>query len=320
MELSTVTLVTQVLSTIGGSALMFISYQYFRQYNDDKEISDEFFKDFYKVISNTREFGGEFSHFDHLLRGRFHNILGNVYNSVVRKQPKNILDIGSGNGVNLPISKLFEFIEFHALDYAEKTVEVAKKDYPDVQFKVGDAFNLPYPDASFDMAIMSRMLVLYRNQEDRYTLLKEAQRILSKDGILILVLINDTFIIRNAIKLAMLVGKLKNQKLPEDFGAVHLNKKDVIASLNDIAFDIEEVIYTSKEEGIVQLAKYLNMSKFNRTFGKSESESGKRISQNIKQDIFDSIGKRVWGVYTLSKILPRQFCWTGIYILRKQFD
>src|SRR4051812_35399721 len=121
---------------------MFITYNYYKQYNDGKEIEDH--KTFYKTFSNTREFGASFSNYDHLVKNRFMDNFGHLFNIVLRKQPKKILDIGCGNGVNLPIANIFPSIECHGLDYAEASIANAKVQYPNVNFHIGDAFNTTF--------------------------------------------------------------------------------------------------------------------------------------------------------------------------------
>jgi len=105
---------------------MFISFNYFRQHNEGKEIKNH--KEFYKKFSNSREFGGNFTNYAHLKKNRFVNTLGNMSNIILRQEPRTILDISCGDGVNLPLSRLFPNVEFFGIDYAEKTVEAAKRD------------------------------------------------------------------------------------------------------------------------------------------------------------------------------------------------
>ena len=55
---------------------MFFTYNYFKQHNNNVPITD--YKSFYKEFSNKREFGGEFTNFDHLIKNRFMDIFGHV--------------------------------------------------------------------------------------------------------------------------------------------------------------------------------------------------------------------------------------------------
>lgn len=297
---------------------MFYSYNYFRQHNNNEEITNH--KEFYREFSNKREFGGDFTNYDHLMQNRFHNTINHVYNAIIRKTPKNLLDIGCGNGVNLPLSRIFPFINYCAIDYAESAIASAKKDYPNVDFKVGDAFNLPYEQSTFDMAILSSVLIIYKNEDDRIALLQEVRRVLSDDGVLVLIVWNDTFMIRNCIKLATCIGKIKKENLPQDFMGCHFNRTDIYKMAKKSGFIITEQIKTSELFGILECVRYLNMSKFRRKFGKAESQCSVKHSQNIKADLIDQAGSMKWLTRLflfISKLFPKAFSWMSIYLLTK---
>lgn len=295
---------------------MFISYNYFRQWNENRTIENH--KEFYKKFSNEREFGGTHTHMDHLVQNRFCNTLQHMYNAILRKHPQNILDIGCGDGVNLPLANIFPEIKYEGIDYAEKTIEAAKKNYPNISFKVGDAFNLPYEDSTFDMAIISSVLILYRDEKDRIKLLKEANRVLKKEGILIVNVWNDTFMIRNSIRLSRLLGKLKHDALPQDFMGCHFNYNDVCKMVNVGGYKLVERIQAAQLMGVLECARYLNRTKYHRNFGKEQLKT-KRLSQNIKNDLLVQAGgnyKITKILYELMKINPNWFSWTNIYILK----
>lgn len=297
---------------------MFYSYNYFRQYNNNEEIKDH--KTFYKKFSNEREFGGEFTHLDHLVKTRFANMINPMFSIVLRNHPEKVLDIGCGDGVNLPLANLFSEIEYHGLDYAEKTIEVARRNYPNINFKVGDAFNLPYEDELFDMAILSSVLILYREEEDRIQLIKEALRVLKKDGILVLNVWNDTWMIRNCLRLSRALGRIKGDRLPEDFMGCHFNPKDVKSMTVKAGGVIVERIQTAQLFGVLECAQYINRKKYQRAFGK-ESFHKKKLPQNIKKDLFEQAGGNPWitaVLYRLNKLFKNQFSWFNIYILEKK--
>ena len=271
---------------------MFYSYNYFRQYNDNKEIKDH--KEFYKHFSNTREFGGNFTNMDHLVKNRFHNTIGHMYNVILRKQPESILDIGCGDGVNLPLANTFPQIRYEGIDYAEKTVEVAKKNYPKIYFKIGDAFDLPYENGQFDMAILSSVLILYRSESDRVKLINEAFRVLKKDGILVINVWNDTFMIRNSIRLSRVIGKIKKWNLPEDFMGCHFKYQDVVKMVQKTGFRITERICTAHLYGLLECLQYLNGRKYHREFG-NEKIKEKVLPQCIKKDLLLTAGGKRGG-------------------------
>jgi ubiquinone/menaquinone biosynthesis C-methylase UbiE len=295
---------------------MFYSYNYFRQYNNNNVIRNH--KEFYKKFSNTREFGGNYTNMDHLLKNRFQNTLGHMYHVILRKRPNRILDIGCGDGINLPLANLFPWIHYEGIDYAEKTVEAAKRDYPNIDFSVGDAFELPYEDGSFDMAIMSSVLILYKAEEERVKLLKEAYRILKPGGILVANVWNDTFIIRNTIRLSRIIGRIKGDKLPKDFMGCHFNYTDVKHMVSRTSFKIKERIQTAQLHGLLECLQYITRRKYHRDFG-NESIKEKELPQCIKEDIYSQGGQSkttdiYWGLY---KIFENQFAWMNFYILEK---
>lgn len=299
---------------IKGGNNMFISYNYFRQHNEGKKIKNH--KEFYKKFSNEREFGGGYSNLDHLKANRFANTFGHMNNIILRAEPQSILDIGSGDGVNLPLSRLYPNIDYYAIDYAEKTVDVASRDFPNVKFSVGDAFHLPYENESFDMVILSSVLIIYRKEKDRVALLKEAHRVLKKNGILVINVWNETFIIRESIRLSRVLGKLKNYNLPQDFCAVHFSAKDVKRMVELSGFRCVERIKTGELHGLVQVVQYMNGRKYHRNFGK-EQIAGKKLEQNIKKDIYKTCGD-VKGIYWfVYKLFPKAFSWYNIYVLEK---
>lgn len=298
---------------------MFATYSYLRQHNGNQPIED--YKEYYKIFSNSREFGGEFTNIDHLVKNRFMDVFGHVYNAVLRKNPRNALDIGCGNGVNLPLSRIFPGIDFHGLDYAEKALESAKASYPNVTFHVEDAFRMSFPSGSFDLAILSGVLILYREEKDRLLLLEEIHRILASNGVLVLIVWNESPLLKASIQLSRVLGRWFNQKLPEDFMGLHFKPREIRRMAHLSGFQVEESIHTAHYYGILESVRYLNFNRYNRVFGKAESEAGREHSQSILQDL-QAQGGRFPGLtrffYFLGSINPRWFSMFSVYLLRKQ--
>ena len=80
-----------------------------------------------------------------------------------------VLDVATGSG-NTAISAARRFCEVTGSDYVPELIEQAKRraeaEGLDIDFEVGDAENLPYPDASFD-AVLSTVGVMFAPDQQR---------------------------------------------------------------------------------------------------------------------------------------------------------
>ena len=297
---------------------MYKMYNYFRQYNDNKEILDH--KNFYRKFSNEREFGGSYQGIDHLVNSRFFDTFGHIVNGVLRSKPKRMIDIGCGNGVNLPIAKLFPEIEYYAIDYALKTLHAAHHDYLKINFQCNDAFQTSFKDKSFDFAIMQSLIMIYEKEEDHLGLLKEVSRILADEGILALVVWNESPGLKHSIKLSRFFGKLFGQKIPQDFNGMLFSKNDIKKIVSKSDMKIEEVVHTGTNMGFLQSMQFLNFSKYNRKFGSAEKQSLSKHPQNILQDIKNQAGrfnKFINFLYKISRLHPQWFSMYSIYFITK---
>jgi ubiquinone/menaquinone biosynthesis C-methylase UbiE len=295
---------------------MFATYNYFRQYNDDKSIDD--FKEFYKKFSNDREFGANFTNYDHLVKNRFSDSFQAVYNAVLRRMPEKILDVGCGNGVNLPLSKILP-VEYHGLDYAEKSVETARKNYPNVTFHIGDAFNMEFENDTFDMLILSNVLVLYKNETDQLKLLNECKRVLKSDGVLILVMLNAAPVFHISVLLSRLLGKLCGEKLPQDFNCLHFSRSEIRRLSGKAGLEVKESVLASSAYGVLESVRYLNFAKYRRKFGVAESEAHQH-PQNVLADLKRQAGRYsalTHLYYLLSKISPSLFSYFSVNMIEK---
>ena len=298
---------------------MFFAYNNYKKLSDGDEIKD--YRNFYKNISNKIEFGGAFSNYDFLVKHRFMNFFQHVYNAVLRRHPSKILDMGCGNGVNLPIANIFPFIEYHGLDYAEKTLENARKEYPRVIFHLEDAFNTSFKDKTFDMIILSNVLVIHKEEEDRVNLLKEVTRILKDDGVFVLIVWKESFFLKKSIQLSRLLSKLLKHPQLEDFMAVYFSVKDIKKLTTITRLNILEIFHPSALFGVLESVRYLNLSKYNRVYGKSESEATRVHSQNILKDLQCQAGSLRFLTtlfYYLSLILPHMFSHYSVYLMEKE--
>ena len=295
---------------------MHVNYNFFRQYNDMKEIEN--YKEFYKSFSNDKEFGGIYSNFDHLVKNRFMNVFGFVNNAILRQNPKNILDVACGNGVNLPFSNLYPSIKYFGIDYAEKTVKAAKKTYPKAKVSAMDAFNLKFKKNTFDLVILSSMIILYEKESDRIKILEQVKKVLTKEGSLVLILWKDSFILRNAMFFSRILARLRGIPIPRDFCGLHFTESEAKDMVQKAGMTVTNADHAGVEFGILESVRYLNAKKYKRTFGKSEKESGK-INSNTLQDLIDNSGTpwlcRIF--YRISKVFPNWFAMFSVYIVKK---
>lgn len=79
-----------------------------------------------------------------------------------------VLDVATGSG-NTTISAARRFCETTGVDYVPELIEYAKQraavEGLEIIFEVGDAENLPYPDASFDVALSTLGVMFTPDQE-----------------------------------------------------------------------------------------------------------------------------------------------------------
>jgi len=100
-----------------------------------------------------------------------------------------VLDLGCGNGRLLKVLKKHK-IKYFGLDISEKLIEIAKKQYPQYNFTVGDILRLPYPDNFFNKVFAIRILHHIPSEKFRLQVLKEIKRVLEPRGLLILTVWN----------------------------------------------------------------------------------------------------------------------------------
>lgn len=95
---------------------------------------------------------------------------------------KKVLMLGCGTGEESMLLETFGASKENlvGIDLSFKSIEIAKKTYPDVEFVVGDMNSLPFLDESFDFVYSS--LAIHYNETPLETY-KEVYRVLKKDGL-----------------------------------------------------------------------------------------------------------------------------------------
>jgi len=98
-------------------------------------------------------------------------------------QPKVIVDLGGGTGeMSGELQKRYQDAEVITLDSSEDMVKAAKQFAPSLSCVCGDALSLPFLDHSVDM-IFANLLIPWEENVD--SLLRECNRVLTKDGLIL---------------------------------------------------------------------------------------------------------------------------------------
>lgn len=97
-----------------------------------------------------------------------------------------VLDIGCGAGrTTAHIHRVTRDVV--GVDLSEVLIETARQKHPELEFRVMDAGKLDFPDDSFDVLVFSNNGLCYVHPEEkRLGAIKEMERVLKKDGILIM--------------------------------------------------------------------------------------------------------------------------------------
>jgi len=105
------------------------------------------------------------------------------------KKNSQILDLGCGNGRLYELFKDKE-IKYIGIDNCKKLINLAKEKYPEVEFILGDALNLPFENDRFDIIFSIAFFHHIPSQIYRLKVLKEIYRVLKPIGLLILTVWN----------------------------------------------------------------------------------------------------------------------------------
>ncbi len=129
-----------------------------------------------------------------------------IINEIKDLMPRNVLEVGSGNGINLRIlSSLFKKINFNGIDQSENGIMFSKKlknellikeyvnpleyDFDlstkplNLDYSLGDAKNLKFEDNKFDLVYT--ILALEQMDNIKLQVLKELKRVSKKTIVLI---------------------------------------------------------------------------------------------------------------------------------------
>ncbi len=100
---------------------------------------------------------------------------------------KKILDIGCGNGI--PLQRFLSYgatpQNLSGIDLLPARIEQAQRLHPAIDWRVGSAHQLPYPDASFDLVTLSVVFSSILNRPLRRSVAGEAWRVCKPDGLIL---------------------------------------------------------------------------------------------------------------------------------------
>lgn len=89
-----------------------------------------------------------------------------------------VLDIACGSGeLSAELSR--NSFEVTGIDFASEMIQVAKNNFPNISFEIGDAEKLEFSDHTFDAVVMNFGILHLENPEEA---IKEARRVLKDDG------------------------------------------------------------------------------------------------------------------------------------------
>lgn len=89
-----------------------------------------------------------------------------------------ILDLGCGTGLH---AARFCSEQYHGIDLSDAYIKAARRKHPTYSFECADARKLPFADGHFHTVLISGVLH-HLNDNDALSVLKEAARVLSPDG------------------------------------------------------------------------------------------------------------------------------------------
>lgn len=92
-----------------------------------------------------------------------------------------VLDIGVGGGRTVPLLNRGEG-RYVGIDFVPELINAARKRFPEVDLRVGDARHLDFPDACFDVAVFSINGLDAVSHADRASALREIRRVLRPGG------------------------------------------------------------------------------------------------------------------------------------------
>lgn len=115
-----------------------------------------------------------------LIWGDKHNMFAEMVSQNVDSKDKLLLDLGCGYGRDSDYLYKRGF-RVYGIDVSETAIAMAKIQYPEIQFKIGDMRKLDFGDNHFDIIFIYSVLHLF-NKVDRKKILQEIYRVLKPNA------------------------------------------------------------------------------------------------------------------------------------------
>lgn len=189
-----------------------------------------------KLITKTH-YNKIAENYNNSYQGKFTiNMYDEIIHRILQANPKNMLDVGCGNGNILRIINKMLNTNLYGIDISENMIVESKKVLgTSVNLTVGDAESLPYDDEQFNVVLCNASFYHFPNPD---IALQEIYRVLKKDGILILGDSTGPFDLCTKI-----INKLlKNTKLGH---YRFYNKKKITSLMESAGFTIDDYLKTS---------------------------------------------------------------------------
>lgn len=175
-----------------------------------------------------------------------------LLNTLKQIRPQELLEIAVGTG---RISKHMDFFDGAVgIDTSSEMLKYATKDMPDNRwnFCKADVFNMPFEDESFDCVVTFR-LIRHFTKEERKKAYQEINRVLRKNGFLIMDVLNeDVGIVAKSIKKLKKIFRFILRKVRNDGYGKHQEIYDVTYIFADFEKEITESGFQIiKKSGII---------------------------------------------------------------------
>jgi ubiquinone/menaquinone biosynthesis C-methylase UbiE len=162
------------------------------------------------------------------------------------KIPEKVLEIGGGSGEHLPYIKYVPTLSYTSVDirnkFSDTHIEKLSNDLTKIlDFVVGDAQELPFPDSSFDRVFSTCLL---HHVDDVLAVLLEARRVTMRGGEIAFIVPTDPGFLNQLIKRVISYPKLRKLTdiRPQLFYALdHKNHVDSILELIKFVYSEDQL-------------------------------------------------------------------------------